>query len=64
MALQGRPENGFFLIATKLEDLLNLPPKFDRLEKKVDRIEEDFSKLRDDVNCYVKKMYAKNCQKI
>jgi chaperonin cofactor prefoldin len=32
------------------EDLLNLPPKFDRLEKKVDRLEEDFSKLRDDVN--------------
>jgi hypothetical protein len=50
LALQGCPENGFFLIATKLEDLLNLPPKFDRLEKKVDRIEEDFSKLRDDVN--------------
>jgi polyhydroxyalkanoate synthesis regulator phasin len=31
------------------EDLLNLPPKFDRLEKKVDRLEEDFSKLKDDV---------------
>jgi polyhydroxyalkanoate synthesis regulator phasin len=31
------------------EDLLNLPPKFDRLEKKVDRLEEDVSKLKDDV---------------
>jgi FtsZ-binding cell division protein ZapB len=45
------------------EDLLNLPPKFDRLEKKVDRIEErvdrieervdriekDVNKLKDDV---------------
>jgi polyhydroxyalkanoate synthesis regulator phasin len=31
------------------EDLLNLPPKFDRLEKKLDRLEEDFSKLKDDV---------------
>jgi len=51
MALKEDPEFAAEARALLLsEDLLNLPPKFDRLEKKVDRLEEDFSKLRDDVN--------------
>jgi len=49
-ALRGDPEFAAEARALLLsEDLLNLPPKFDRLEKKVDRLEEDFSKLKDDV---------------
>jgi chromosome segregation ATPase len=32
------------------EELLNLPPKFDRLEKKVDRIEERVNRIEERVN--------------